>query len=820
MESVNFTPRERGLADRPPWALVGSALTSRQHSFPHFRPMRLLLLPFLLPAVMYTLAAQPTSLLRTNRGTPMLDGYRDSLYQRKSQLPFTVSAPVFGQLSPHENTVSVAYDESALYVYAELSYASTTPTSARKTFRDNRAEVDYFAVWLDPYRSGTSAYRFGVTAAGTRFDQGPNGFDGVWTHARRETATGWAVELRIPLFNIPHPDRSEQVWALNFERYVLADNETSYWHPVDPRRGSRFRQMGELAHLHFVTRPHYIHGAINAGTTAQRAVKRSGIRGRYGGSLATRVGLGRAWRLQAHYRPDPQRIYRRGPSAFNWDADVPLLSEVAHLRHQPHLLFGNSYVRPVNYGAAQRQHLLRQRFGTAATIVQNRQSLIHQIQLGGRGASGWGLGLTHRIYQRENNFVFLEDRLVHQASTRPRLHHSELQLGKLLPHNGYLAFQTNRVFHPDSERDQRQLGVQYQQADNSDTYQWSIRADDQRIPDTNILDNEYRLSYLDASFADIRGPWRWSVRYHQSRQRYIATDSLVESLQTARQWVSQRIERLHFPTAGPFIRSLVGGRLDWQQRSPTGNLYATPAVYARLLDAGQRSYRVDASGHWNWQSLTLGYRSDPRRSFRWSGSFMVRRQIQDGALPNLHHYGLRWKGSLRLTDYWYLNGHLVMLRDQPSLSSLAPAIAGRVDRLEALERRQPEVDVSIQFTPHSDWTVGAAYGYRYTLQRALLAYERGESGAFFVSAAAPSAPVESYRCYWKLGSRWRATPGSEIRFQYSYNKDIITVNPVTGNARHQWHLGIYWWLGPPQSTAARARRSEHGPGAVGNRRKR
>jgi len=110
-------------------------------------------------------------------------------------------------------------------------------------------------VSLDTYLDRRTAYTFGVTAAGVRFDHyhasdnresRDREFDPVWEARVSLDSRGWLAELRIPFNQLRFNAGEDQLWGLNIYRAVPSRNEEVYWSPV--RRTERVwaSQFGEL----------------------------------------------------------------------------------------------------------------------------------------------------------------------------------------------------------------------------------------------------------------------------------------------------------------------------------------------------------------------------------------------------------------------------------------------------------------------------------------------------------------------------------------------------------------------------------------------
>src|SRR5882757_3743780 len=87
-------------------------------------------------------------------GAPRMDGLLDDPAWKEAPeaADFITNSPVFGRPATVKTTVKVVYDNGALYIGA---YIHSESKNIRRQFtsRDNqnRADVDYFAVFIDTY---------------------------------------------------------------------------------------------------------------------------------------------------------------------------------------------------------------------------------------------------------------------------------------------------------------------------------------------------------------------------------------------------------------------------------------------------------------------------------------------------------------------------------------------------------------------------------------------------------------------------------------------------------------------------------------------
>ena len=150
---------------------------------------------------------------------------------------FVQFEPTEGAPATERTEVRVLRAADGLVVGARM-FASD-PSQIRRTLsrRDDTGGADVFLVALDSYDDDRTAYVFGVTAAGVRFDGVLEGddedrsWDAVWESAVRVGPDGWTAELRIPYSQLRYNEASTS-WGVNFQRVMPALGEEAFWAPV------------------------------------------------------------------------------------------------------------------------------------------------------------------------------------------------------------------------------------------------------------------------------------------------------------------------------------------------------------------------------------------------------------------------------------------------------------------------------------------------------------------------------------------------------------------------------------------------------------
>lgn len=141
------------------------------------------------------------------------------------------------QPAADQTIARVAYTREFLYVAVECldSNIETIHASERREDRQFVGD-DWVELHLDPTHSHRSKYAFFSNPLGTPADanEGPSGiFNRGWTVEWDLAATigedRWTFEMKIPFSVLNYYQGDGQTWGLNFTRYQVSTDTTSFW---------------------------------------------------------------------------------------------------------------------------------------------------------------------------------------------------------------------------------------------------------------------------------------------------------------------------------------------------------------------------------------------------------------------------------------------------------------------------------------------------------------------------------------------------------------------------------------------------------------
>jgi hypothetical protein len=150
---------------------------------------------------------------------------------------FTQTDPQEGQPATERTVVRVLAGAGALIIGVQCDDGDPARIVSFSVRRDAAlSSEDHIRVVIGPFQDGQSGYVFAVNPSGARYDGiiNPGGesdssdWDGIWEAATARSASGWTVEIRIPILTLAFkPGLS--AWHFNIQRRIQRRLETDRW---------------------------------------------------------------------------------------------------------------------------------------------------------------------------------------------------------------------------------------------------------------------------------------------------------------------------------------------------------------------------------------------------------------------------------------------------------------------------------------------------------------------------------------------------------------------------------------------------------------
>jgi hypothetical protein len=437
----------------------------------------------ILSLFMYTglLKAQPkiTQALKVSQA-PRIDGsLDDSAWQHAPvAVDFITNTPEFGKPATVKTTVRVVYDNTSIYIGA---YLYDDPAAIRRQFttRDNlqRANVDYFAVFLDTYKDRQNAFQFLVTARNVQTDArvsanytgedgayGDVSWDAVWDSKVSFRADGWTVEMRIPLFSIRFSRKTDTDWGIQFMRFSRQHNETSFWNPVNPAVSGFANQFGDVTGFNKLVPPlrlsfsPYVSGGYRQTPHINNANQYETLKS---GGMDVKYGINESFTLDATLIPDFGQVISDNvvnnisPFEIRFRENRPFFTEGTELFNKAGIFYSRRIGRtPDLYDSLQDKITSGELDSYQLLKNPSVTRLYNAVKFSGRTAGNLGIGVFNAV--TENVKARLRNRGTGNDSTvitEPLTNYNIIVLDQALKNRSNITFTNTNVLRNGNERD-------------------------------------------------------------------------------------------------------------------------------------------------------------------------------------------------------------------------------------------------------------------------------------------------------------------------------------------------------------------------------
>ena len=358
---------------------------------------------------------------------PVIDGRLDdpAWLQAQSVGGFIETDPQEGTSPAESTTVMIVYDDAAIYVGARLYDAEPAKISRRLGRRDDDTQSDVFYVDFDSYHDHRTAFEFAVNPAGVKLDDicsndffiGDRSWDPVWDVATSVDSLGWVVEMRIPFSQLRFPQARDQVWGVNFFRWVFRKNQFSQWAfkpKIETGYASRFGHLLGLRDIPAPKRLELLPYTLGRGTYDSPAAGNPFDNGHsYLGNMGLdlKYGVTSNLTLDAAVNPDFGQV-ESDPAFVNLTTVEQFLQERRPFFVEGASIFNFGGTGPyVQFGNTP-QYFYSRRIGRAPSLepaaptsgfidLPTHTTILGSAKLTGKTPSGWSVGVLDAVTARE-----------------------------------------------------------------------------------------------------------------------------------------------------------------------------------------------------------------------------------------------------------------------------------------------------------------------------------------------------------------------------------------------------------------------------------
>lgn len=479
---------------------------------------------------------------------PRIDGSLDDAAWKIAPVAtdFITNTPVYGKPASQKTEVRVLYDNSAIYIAA---YLYDDPASIRRQFtprdQEQRADVDYFSIFLDTYKDRQNAFQFLVTSRNVQSDArvspqyatsfgvyGDLSWDAVWESRVGFRSDGWIVEMKIPYFSIRFSKEKIQDWGIQFMRFSRRFNETSFWNAVDPNVNGFANQFGDLAGLENLVPPlrlsfsPYVSGGYRSTPSVSKGDQNEWLKS---GGMDVKYGINESFTLDATLIPDFGQVISDNvvnnisPFEIQFRENRPFFTEGTELFNKA----GIFYSRRVGATPA-RYQLIEEETGMGAlsdfSIAKNPSvtRLYNAIKFSGRTSNNLGIGIFNAVGQP------VEAKLVNTNSgrdslilTEPLTNYNVIVLDQVLRNRSYITFTNTNTWRSGHDRDANVTALDIALYDKANRYGLILSPRYSRIFDSTG-GYEGFSNYLEAG--KVSGRFRYAVKNLLKTDKYDPND--------------------------------------------------------------------------------------------------------------------------------------------------------------------------------------------------------------------------------------------------------------------------------------------------------
>lgn len=398
---------------------------------------------------------------------------------------FTENDPVPGTPSSQRTEVKIIYDNDAIYVGAFMFDSAPDSILSQLTARDELGNTDYFGLWFSCFRDGINAFQFVVTPSGIQFDaqlsvlgEDP-AWNAVWQCNTSRNENGWVAEFKIPYSALRFPDIPEQVWDVNFMRYIRRTRELSYWHPVDPEIDGLVNQSGQLQGITSIKPPPRLFFYPYASAYYQTQSFADGSSENttsWNGGMDVKYGLSDAYTVDLTLVPDfgqvlsDNLVLNLSPFEVQFVENRQFFTEGTELFNKGNLFYSRRVGgTPVNSAAI--NPYLNQ--GYEIRSIDSEAQLINATKLSGRNKKGLGLGVFNAVSAPAHATLRNEAGEEIRIETNPLSNYNILVADQNLPNNSFITLINANVLRSGSTYDANVTGTEFRLRTKNNRFQWS-----------------------------------------------------------------------------------------------------------------------------------------------------------------------------------------------------------------------------------------------------------------------------------------------------------------------------------------------------------
>lgn len=370
---------------------------------------------------------------RLSGEAPPIDGTLDHPAWDQAEVitGFIQRHPDSGEPASQPTEVKLLYDDMALYVGARMYDDEPDRILAPLMHQDSPETTDWFAISIDSYKDGRTAFTFIVNPRGVRLDQmqyndyqEDNNWTANWDAGATINEEGWTATMRIPLSQLRYAGGGEQAWGINFARMIARNNEQSFWADLPPDQMRMVSLFGTLEgielpeqRLRLEATP-YLASSLNRKHPDLQSPLEETTEFRPSVGLDLQYGLTPGLTLTTTIYPDFGQV-QVDPAVINLTAFETFFPERRQFFMEGSEIFNVDGTRTYNvFGRPTSFYTRRIGAPPEASVpdgnyddirMPSETDIIGAVKLSGQAPGGWSLGVMDAVTGRERAEVLYAD---------------------------------------------------------------------------------------------------------------------------------------------------------------------------------------------------------------------------------------------------------------------------------------------------------------------------------------------------------------------------------------------------------------------------
>ena len=348
---------------------------------------------------------------------PVIDGrLTDDCWENYGEWAgtFTQQSPNEGQPETEATYVKILYDNHNIYVAFRALDSEPDKINMWLAPRD-QVKGDAVAICFDSYADKRTAFCFGLSAGGTRFDfvlendkNDDYSWNAVWEGKTSIDDKGWYAEFRIPLSQLRYSNTNgEQEWGFHAIRMVDRKKEMVHLSLIPQQNKGYVYSFGKLTGISDLPKSRRMEFTPYSSLRYKVPEKNSDIPSHFekdwdfGAGLDGKIGLSSDFTLDFTINPDFGQV-EADPSTINLSA-----FETYYDEKRPFFLEGKNI-----FSVPGETMFYSRRIGSPPnwqpdddygqySYVPHRTNIISAVKLSGKNKKGFSVGALNSITARE-----------------------------------------------------------------------------------------------------------------------------------------------------------------------------------------------------------------------------------------------------------------------------------------------------------------------------------------------------------------------------------------------------------------------------------